>query len=75
MVTLSDKIEPKGMTDFGNDKIGHIAVADIKKFLILIQDKIISDQGATDYIQNGSKLIDFIQEKAGKRFVLSEDRE
>lgn len=68
MVTLSDKIEPKGMTDFGNDKIGHIAVEDIKEFLILIQDKIISEQGATDYIKNGSKLIDFIQEKAGASF-------
>jgi len=31
--TLSDYIKPEGMTDFGKDKVGHVGVNYIKKFI------------------------------------------
>ncbi len=71
---LDKQIYKEGTPTWGC-KDGVLDVEDVKGFMILIQNKIIADQGASDYVLNGNQLIDFIKEKAGSTFALSEQGE
>lgn len=61
MKTLSDKIEPKGLSEFGNQKIGHIPVEDVKQFIKDIEEIM--------HIGSRKRRLELLREKAGDKLI------
>ncbi len=72
MDKLSDKIVLAKYKRFQDEMI---PVRYIKEFIKVINGRIISKQGASDYILNGNELVKFIEEKSGDALLVEDNHE
>ena len=66
--TLEDKIEPKGMSDFGNERIGHIAVKNVKEKIQNVQRRLKEAIGDSRNYSDEIRAIWFKEEVITKIF-------
>ena len=65
-MTLSDRVKPEGMSDFGKEKVGRISVEDIRESISKIKIRIL------DWDDQADKIIQIINEELGDALLVKD---